>query len=492
MCGFIGIISRDSNVVHDLYFALHTLQHRGQDGAGILTSDGKEFYLKKDVGLVDDVFDEETINELKGNIGIAHVRYPTIGSDPHKNVQPFTVHEPMEIGFCHNGNLVNYEQLKNELETKCSYKMSSTSDAEIILALFAQELKNISGKKEYSNDEIFSALANIEKKLNGGYSCTTVMGDGRLIAYRDPYAIRPLIFAEKVAGGKVVAYGISSESVALDILGFRVIKDLAPGEAIIVDKNMQYHSKIIAKGGKKHCMFEWVYFARPDSVLENKGVYEVRLNLGKGLAEIWKKKGIEADVVVPVPETSRIAAMEFAKEVGLPYREGLIKNRYVGRTFIMPHQQKREFGVRLKLNPVIREIKGKRVILIDDSIVRGTTSKKIIEMVRSAGAKEVHFLATCPPIKYPCFYAIDFASERELIAGKKEVEEIRKEIGADTLIYQEIEGLKKAIGLGNNLCMACLTGEYVTDVSEAQAKILGETREKERGDKWKEVKTAVA
>src|SRR3989344_321225 len=483
MCGFIGIISKDSDVVYDLYFALHTLQHRGQDGAGILTFNGNSFHLKKDVGLVDDVFDEDSMKGLKGKIGIAHVRYPTIGSDPHKNVQPFILHSPTDIGFCHNGNLVNYEELKDELETKFNYKMTSTSDGEVIMALFAEELKSISKGGEISADHIFSSLSNIEKKLNGGYSCLSILRDWGLVAYRDPFAIRPLILGSKIVDGKVVAYAVASESVALDALGFRVIKDLEPGEAIMVDKEMKYHSKIIAKGAKRNCMFEWVYFARPDSVIENKGVYEVRLNLGEQLAEIWKTKGIKADVVVPVPDTSRTAALSFAEAIGLPYREGLLKNRYVGRTFIMPTQKRRELGVKIKLNPVIRELKDKRVILVDDSIVRGTTSKKIVQMVRDAGAREVHFVITCPPIKYPCFYAIDFASKRELIAAEKDVEGIRKEIGADTITYQEIDRLKTAIGLGDNLCTACITGEYPTKVSQEQIVNLGDTRDKERAIK---------
>lgn len=482
MCGFVGIISRDNDVVYDLYFALHTLQHRGQDGAGILTFNGSSFHLKKDVGLVSEVFDFEALGQLKGKIGIGHVRYPTMGSNSHTYVQPFLVHEPFDMALCHNGNLVNYDEIRKDLETAHNCKLTSNSDGEAILALFAAELKGICGN-DCNEADIFSALANVEKKLNGGYSCVSVIGDKGLFAYRDPYAIRPLIFGEKVVDGKVIAYGFASESVALDVLGFRIIKDLEPGEAVVVDKNMRYHSKIVAKGSRRHCMFEWVYFARPDSVIENKGVYEVRLNLGEELAAIWRKKGIKADVVIPAPDTSKTAALSFAEAIGVPYREGLIKNRYVGRTFIMPNQKRREFGVKIKLNPVIREIKDKRVILVDDSIVRGTTSRKIVDMVRAAGAKEVHFVVTCPPIKYPCFYAIDFASKRELIAAEKDVDAIRKELGADSLTYQEIGSLKQAIGLGGNLCMACLNGEYVTPVSEEQKKTLGETRDRERSVK---------
>ena len=489
MCGFIGIISRDSNVAYDLYMALNTLQHRGQDGTGILTFDGNEFYVHKGVGLVSEFYNEQNLSELKGRIGIGHVRYPTIGSDPKKDVQPFVTYQPFGIGICHNGNLVNYDSLKQTLLKKHNRRMRSNNDVEVILGLFASELQKICKEGVCNENDIFDALKNAMQQINGGYSCVSVVADKGLLAFRDQNAIRPVVFAEKIVDGKVVAYGFASESVALDALGFRIIKDLEPGEAVIVDENMQYHSKIVVKGQKRACMFEWVYFARPDSVIENKGVYEVRLNLGNELAEIWKKNGLKADVVIPVPETSKTAAVSFAQAIGLPYREGLIKNRYVGRTFIMPHQKKREFGVRIKLNPVVREIKGKSVILIDDSIVRGTTSRKIVDMVRNAGATEVHFVVTCPPIKYPCYYAIDFANKTELIAGEKTIEEIREEIGADSLTYQEIERLKSAIGLGNNLCMACLTGEYVTEVSEAQKKLLGETRDKERAE-WKEAKPA--
>ncbi len=485
MCGFIGIISRNNNVAYDLFIALNNLQHRGQDGAGILTFDGNEFYMQKGIGLVNEFFSEQNLSELKGKIGIGHVRYPTIGSDPKKDVQPFVTYQPFGIGMCHNGNLVNYDSLKELLLKKYQRRMRSGNDIETILGLFASELqKNSKAESVCTENDIFGALKNTVAQLNGGYSCVSVVAGKGLLGFRDPNGIRPIVFAEKTENGKVVAYALASETVALDILGFKVIKDLEPGEAILVDENMQYYSKILAIGKKRPCMFEWVYFARADSVIENKGVYEVRLNLGSELAKIWAKKGIEADVVVPVPDSSKSAAITFAQETGLPYREGLIKNRYIGRTFIMPYQKKREFSVRMKLNPIIREIKGKRVILIDDSIVRGTTSKKIIQMVREAGAKEVHFVVTCPPIKYPCFYAVDFASKYELIAGEKTIEEIRKEIGADSLTYQGIENLKNAIGLGNNLCMACLTGEYVTDVSEGQAKVLGEQREKERAE-WK-------
>ena len=482
MCGFLGIISKEGDVSYDLYNGLLTLQHRGQDSAGILTFNGEELILEKGVGFVNDLFNEKNLPKLKGNLGIAHVRYPTQASDPNKNIHPFVTYTPFGIGMCNNGNLINYPQLKEELQKKLHRRMQSDCDAELELKIFAHELEKEIKEGDVPADGLFAAVGKTMDRLNGSYSIVSLIADKGLLAFRDPLAIRPLVFGIKRSNGKVLSYGFASETVALDTLGFEIVKDLEPGEAIFVDTAFKVHSKVVRKGERKHCMFEWVYFARADSVIENKGVYEVRLNLGRELAELWKKSGKEADVVIPVPDTSRTAAISFAQEVGLPYVEGLLKNRYIASTFIMPNQQKRETSVRLKLNPVIREIKGKKIILIDDSIVRGTTSKRIIDMVRKAGAKEIHFLVTCPPLKFPCFYAIDFANKTELVAADRETEEIKKQIGADTLIYQTIEGLDKSIGLGDKLCNACLHGKYPTPLSEEQAKLLGETRARERGE----------
>lgn len=480
MCGFIGIIGPE-NTAQELYTAMLLLQHRGQDAAGILTFDSENFHLRKNIGLVNEIFNEINIHELTGNIGIGHVRYPTVGQTKVKDAQPIQTGYPYGIGMAHNGNLLNYNELKKELIEKRHRQIRSTCDVEIILKLFADELSKI--KHDVFTPKVaFKALKETMMQLNGSYSAVTLIGRKGLLAFCDPSAIRPIIMGEKEIDGKK-CYAFVSESVALDALDYKVVRDLEPGEAIFVDMNGNLTSKIIIGKGPHPCMFEWVYFARPDSVIKKKGVYEVRLELGRLLAEVWKEKNIDIDVVIPVPTTSRTAALTFANEIGKPYREGLVKNRYIGRTFIMPSQEQRKNAVKMKLNPVILELKGKRVALIDDSIVRGTTSKKIIEMVRKAGAKEVHFLSTCPPIKYPCYWAIDMPTHQELIASKKEIKEIREYIGTDSLTYQKLENVPKAIGFPENkLCMACLNGKTPTPVSKDAKEILDITRKKERGE----------
>ncbi len=480
MCGFIGIISQ-SPVAYDLFTGMLTLQHRGQSSSGMLTFDGDELILRKHTGLVSEGFNSKNLKELHGNIGIGHVRYPTIGSDPVRDAQPFVTYSPYGIGMAHNGNLVNYQEVKSLLFNKYQRRLRSNCDVEAIMKVFSVELFKQVHDEGFSPERLFNATKNTMNLLNGGYSCVTLIAGKGLVGFRDPYAIRPMIFGKRVKDGKT-SYAFASESVVLDILGFEVIKDLEPGEVVFIDNDMNVHSKVVEKKQAKHCMFEWVYFARPDSVIEKRGVYEARVNLGKELAKLWKEKNRDKkiDVVIPVPDTSRIAALSFAKELGIPYSEALIKNRYSWRTFIMPTQEQRETAVRLKLNPVILEIKGKNVALIDDSIVRGTTSKRIVDMVRKAGAKEIHFLSTSPPIKFPCYYAIDFADKRELIASDKDIEEIRKTIGADSLIYQSVDGLKKAIGLDDSLCTACLTGNYPTKISDEQRARLAHERDSER------------
>jgi amidophosphoribosyltransferase len=483
MCGYIGIIGpKGTDVAEEVYRALLLLQHRGQDGAGILTFDGKRFHLTKDAGLVTDVFNDTNIRELKGNIGIGHVRYPTVGAEPKIDAQPFRTSFPYGIGMAHNGNLVNYDELVKYLTDTCCRQIRSNCDAEVIMKVFADELSKVVREKNIKRQMAVEAIKNTMDLLNGSYSVVTIVATKGLIGFKDPHGIRPMIFGKKETD-EGTYYAFASESVALDAIGYKVERDVKPGEAIFVGMDGKVRSEVVKQERPAPCMFEWVYFARPDSVIDKTGVYETRLNLGEELAKEWKKKKIDIDVVIPVPDTSRTAALTFAQAIKVPYREGLIKNRYVGRTFLMPTQQQRKNAVKMKLNPVILEIKDKRVALIDDSIVRGTTSKKIVDLVRAAGAKEVHFLSACPPIKFPCHWAIDMPTTQELIASREEVEEIRKHMGADSLTYQTLEGLYAALGRKKEqLCTGCLTHDYPTPVSEEQSEVLENARKSERGE----------
>jgi amidophosphoribosyltransferase len=470
MCGIIGLIS-NSEVSGDLYTGLLSLQHRGQDAAGIVTYDDG-LRVVKEAGFIANIFTREDLVKLSGKIGIGHTRYPTVGSVLKQDSQPFFTERPTTIAIAQNGNVVNYGQIKEEL-VNSKEALDSNSDGEMILKLIAKEL---SKEKNYEANSFFNAVQRTMEKLNGSYSIIGMTSKG-LFAFRDPCAIKPLVMGESAAG-----YGFSSETVALDVLGYKIIRDLEPGEMVFISKNLEMKSRILKQKKRAHCMFEWVYFARADSVLEKVGVYESRIALGKALAEEWKKSGIRADIVVPVPDTARPAALSFAEELGLRYTEGFIKNRYIHRTFIMPSQLVRETAMKLKLNPIIKEVKGRRIVLIDDSLVRGTTLKKNISMLRAAGATEVHVLLTCPPIKWPCFYGIDMSTRKELAAATKSVEEIRKSIGADSLIYQTIDNLKKSIGVP--MCMACLDGDYPTEVPKEAGEAFEKQRENERQFNW--------
>jgi len=470
MCGIIGFISR-KEVSEDIYSGLLSLQHRGQDAAGITTFNG-EFHAIKEAGLVSHVFSKENLKKLKGNLGIGHVRYPTVGTILKQDAQPFHTLLPSLISIAQNGNLVNYKQLKDDL-LKQNEEVYSACDAELILKLLAKE---VAKEKSYDAEAFFSGTKRLMDKLNGSYSVIG-MTSKALFAFRDPCALRPLVIGRREDG-----YGISSETAALEILGYKIERDLKPGEMVFIDKGMELKSRVLKAAKVAHCMFEWVYFARTDSSLENVGVYESRMNLGRELAHEWKKRGIQVDVVIPVPDTARPSALSFAEELGLRYTEGFIKNRYIQRTFIMANQERRDSAIKLKLNPIIKEVKGKRVALVDDSLVRGTTSKKIIKLLRDAGAKEVHFLLTCPPLKNPCFYGIDMSTKKELAAANMSVEEIRKAIVADSLTYQTMEGLRRAIGVP--LCAACLDGNYPTGIPREMMEEFEKQREHERKYNW--------
>jgi len=473
MCGVIGIYNSD-NVAQELYNGLLLLQHRGQDSCGILTADNETIYLQKFKGLVSESFDESILKTFNGKTGIGQVRYPTIGSSSLLDAQPFYLNYPLGIGMAHNGNVINLEELKKQLK-KNSRVIISKCDVEVILNILAEEL--LKSRTSNNFEKIKEAVRGIFRRVNGAYSVVTVSIGNRMVVFRDPKGIRPLIMAKKIKSDGEMSYAFASETIPLDFLGYEIVRDVKPGEVIYINSKGKLQSEVLTDEKPSHCMFEWVYFARPDSVIENLSVYEARRNLGKQLAHQIKEKNLNIDVVMPVPDSSRPAALACAEELEIPYREGLIKNRYSQRTFIMPSQELRENAVRIKLSPVIKEIKNKSILLVDDSIVRGTTSKKIIKMLKKVGAKEVHFASTAPPLKKPCFYGVDMSTTEELIAGNKTVEEIKEFIKADSLTYLTIENLKKAIP--RRICTACLDGNYPTDIKK-YADEYSENRKQER------------
>lgn len=461
MCGIFAVIGAQ-NAAAELYVGLVHLQHRGQDAAGVITFDFNDpdngIKISKDIGLVSDVLSEHKLLSLDGQMGIGHTRYPTVGVGDVKEVQPFFNRYPDGIGLAFNGNVVNYPMLKEKLRKKRVY-LSSNSDAEVLLQVFGDAYGNGKGG---DHEAVFTAVKEVHKEVIGGYSVVALIANKGIAAFRDPNGIRPLVMGEKKVNGKKLC-AFASESIALSIQGYENIRDLKPGEAVFVDENLKQHSRVLESGIPAPCVFEYVYFSTVESVYEGRQIYEVRKKLGEELAAKVRKHwpDLEIDVVIPVPDTSRTAASSLAKALEVPYEEGLIKNRYIGRTFIMPVQKLRENAMKLKLKPVESVIKGKNVMVVDDSIVRGTTSKRIVELLRESGAKKVYFLSTFPPIRNPCYYGIDFQREEELIAHGKTIEEVEKEIGADKLIYMNVEGLRKAVGT-DKLCTACVTGEYPT------------------------------
>lgn len=462
MCGVIGLLGNE-DVFRDLYQGLLAIQHRGQDAAGIITYDGR-FHTKKGNGLVRDIFTPEHLQRLKGTVGIGHTRYPTIGGGRSDDAQPFLVNSPFGIIMGHNGNVINYPELKKELFEKYRRLLNSDNDVEVILNVFAEELAEQKAS-HLRPHHIYKAVAGVFKKVKGSYSVVAYIAEQGLVAFRDPYGIKPLVFGLR-RDGILPSYGVASESVSLNILNFTDIEDVGAGEVIFIDHQRRLHRKKIAHCPHTPCLFEWVYFARPDSFIDKVNVYDCRVNLGRFLAEEIRQQNLEIDVVVPVPDSARDAAIEIARILNLKYREALVKNRYIGRTFIMPSTDQRQISVRQKLNPIVSEIKGKNVLLVDDSIVRGNTSKAIIEMVRECGAKKVYFASYSPPLRYPCVYGIDMQTRTEFVARNASIEEIARRIGADKVIYQKLECLKKAVQLGNprlkHFCGACFDGQYPT------------------------------
>lgn len=466
MCGIVGIVGKQF-VNQLIYDGLTILQHRGQDAAGMMTYHDRRLYLRKSNGLVRDVFHTRHMLNLKGNIGIGHVRYPTAGCSSSAEAQPFYVNSPYGISLAHNGNLTNGEELKRQLFRDDLRHINTDSDSEVLLNILAHELQRI-GKPRLEVDDVFDAVAKLHERCNGGYAAVAMISGFGILGFRDPYGIRPVIFGERdTEDGK--EYMIASESVAIDSLGFKVIRDIKPGEAIFITKAGELHTRQCAKNPQySPCIFEHVYLARPDSVIDGISVYNSRLRMGVTLAEkiLRLRPDHDIDVVIPIPDTGRTAALPLAQKLNVDYREGFIKNRYIPRTFIMPGQEIRKKSVRQKLNAIGSEFKNKNVLLVDDSIVRGTTSGQIIEMARNAGARKVYFASAAPPVSYPNVYGIDMPTVNELIAHNKTEEEIANLIGADWLIYQDLDKLIETTQTGDSpitqFDLSCFNGEYVT------------------------------
>lgn len=467
MCGLVGMVAKH-NVAPDIYDALTVLQHRGQDAAGIMTCEGGRFSQRKSEGLVRDVFRQHHMQRLEGSIGIGHVRYPTAGSSGPALAQPFYVNSPYGIALAHNGNLTNAEQLGKELFQDDLRHLNTDSDSEVLLNVFAHEMQTL-GKLSPTPDDIFQAVEVVHRRCKGGYAAVSLIVNYGVVGFRDPQGIRPLVVGEREGRDGRKVHMIASESVALDVLGFKLLGDVAPGEAVFIDMEGQLHRRQCSEQAVlQPCIFEHVYFARPDSLMDGISVYKTRMRQGAALASKVKRErpDLKIDVVIPIPDTSRIAAQSMAHELGIKFREGFMKNRYIGRTFIMPGQSQRKKSVRQKLNPVPLEFEDKNVMLVDDSIVRGTTCRQIIEMARDAGAANVFFASAAPPVRYPNVYGIDMPSASELIAHGRTVEEVCELIGADWLVYQDLEDLIQCSAEGNQetngFDCSVFNGEYIT------------------------------
>ncbi|MDY0746244.1 amidophosphoribosyltransferase [Paucibacter sp. R3-3] len=480
MCGIAGVISR-SPVNQLIYDALLLLQHRGQDAAGIVTMQGNKCFMHKARGMVRDVFRTRNMRALPGTIGLGQVRYPTAGNAySEEEAQPFYVNAPFGMVLVHNGNLTNAQALKKELFDIDRRHINTESDSEVLLNVLAHELERVARELPLTPDAIFRAVGAVQKRIKGSYAVIALIAGHGLLAFRDPFGIRPLCFGVAEEG----EYMVASESVALEGTSHKFLRDVAPGEALFVDMAGKLHTQQCNDNPTLNpCMFEFVYLARPDSVMDGISVYQARLNMGETLAQrvISAMPPSEIDVVIPIPESSRPSAMQLAHRIGKPYREGFVKNRYVGRTFIMPGQGARKKSVRQKLNAIGLEFKGRNVLLVDDSIVRGTTSKEIVQMAREAGAKKVYLASAAPPVRYPNVYGIDMPTSEELIAHNRSVEEIREYIGADALIYQDVDGMKRVVGALqpalDGFEASCFDGSYITgDVSAEDFATMKEQR----------------
>ena len=489
MCGIVGVISK-APVNQLIYDALLLLQHRGQDAAGIVTMQGTQCFMHKARGMVKDVFRTRNMRALPGSVGLGQVRYPTAGNAfNEEEAQPFYVNAPYGIVLVHNGNLTNAHALKQELFDIDRRHINTGSDTEVLINILAHEMEKAGRDVPLTPELVFRAVRAVHRRIRGSYAVVALIAGYGLLAFRDPYGIRPLVIGEaELPEGKEVI--VASETVALEGTGHKVLRDVAPGEAVFIDLEGRLHAEQCAdKPTLNPCMFEFVYLARPDSVIDGISVYQARLNMGETLAQrlISTMPPSEIDVVIPIPESSRPSAMQLAQKIGKPYREGFVKNRYVGRTFIMPGQHVRKKSVRQKLNAIAQEFKGRNVLLVDDSIVRGTTSKEIVQMAREAGARKVYMASAAPPVRYPNVYGIDMPTREELIAHNRSLEEIRQYIGADALIYQDVEAMKRVVRQLNpsiaGFEASCFDGVYITgDVSAADFEAIEHQRTAARSD----------
>jgi len=468
MCGIVGIVAK-TPVNQLLYDGLQLLQHRGQDAAGIATADGNTFHMHKGLGLVRDVFRTRDMRGLEGNLGIAHCRYPTAGSARSPaEAQPFYVNSPFGIVLGHNGNLTNSDHLRAEIFEQDRRHVNTNSDSEVLLNVLAHELQEAAEGHKLDPAAIFKAVSQVHRRCHGAYATVALIVGHGLLAFRDPHGIRPLVIGRNVTA-MGTEFMVASESVALDALGFQLLRDVEPGEAILIDESGNFYNRQCADAPQKNpCIFEYVYLARPDSVMDGISVYETRLRMGESLGEKIRRicPNIVIDVVIPIPDTSRPSALQLALKLGVPYREGFIKNRYIGRTFIMPGQAERKKSVRQKLNAIGFEFKGKNVLLMDDSIVRGTTSREIVQMARDCGARQVYFASAAPPVRFPNVYGIDMPSRHELLATGRTDTEIALEIGADAVFYQDLSDLIDDVGGENSgitqFDASCFDGHYIT------------------------------
>jgi amidophosphoribosyltransferase len=489
MCGIVGIMG-NAPVNQRVYDALTVLQHRGQDAAGIATFSGGELCVRKGSGLVRDVFQQDHMLELKGNAGIGHVRYPTAGCDSASEAQPFYVNAPYGICLGHNGNLTNSVELAEVLTREDRRHLNTTSDSEVLLNVLASELQRI-GTPRVSAGDVFAAINAVYRRCKGGYAVVAMIVGHGILGFRDPNGIRPLVLGRRdTAQG--TEWMLASESVALDSLSFKLVRDIAPGEAVYIDEQGRLTSQqCVANSRHTPCIFEYVYFARPDSKIDNISVYRARMRMGDRLADkiLRERPQHDIDVVIPIPDTSRTSALQLAQRLGLKYREGFTKNRYIGRTFIMPGQEQRRSSVRRKLNAIDLEFRGKTVLLVDDSIVRGTTSAQIVELAREAGARKVYFASAAPPVRFPNVYGIDMPAAQELVASNRSVEEVANLIGADWLVYQDLDDLISACQHEDSKVIefdtSCFSGKYVTgDVTPQYLERL----KSERSDEAKSLK----
>lgn len=484
MCGIVGTLA-NSTVSQDIYDALTIIQHRGQDAAGIITSDGRRVHLRKSNGLVREALHKTDVQRLQGNMGLGHVRYPTAGTQSVAESQPFYVNSPYGLSIVHNGNLTNAQTLAEDLIRTDLRHLNTSSDTEVLLNIFAHELQRTGGVK-LTPHELFAALRQVYRRVRGAFSAIALITGYGIVAFRDPYGIRPLIYGKRITS-LGTDYMIASESIALDALGYEVLADIAPGEAVYIDMQGNFHREQCADVIQHSpCLFEYVYLARPDSVLDNISVYQARIKMGEKLALKIKSErpGHDIDVVIPIPDTSRSVALPLAQRLGLPYSEGFIKNRYIGRTFIMPAQELRRNSVRMKLNAIKAEFAGKNVMLVDDSIVRGTTSREIIQMARDAGAAKVYFASAAPPVRYPNVYGIDMPNPKELVAYNRTIKEVEQFIGADWLVYQDLSDLYDAVNEASadgkyikRFEDSVFTGDYITgDINSDYLAALAEER----------------